>query len=49
MGFGSGPPPQHHAQNNGIEDVTTMLSKGWNNFSQIAGVAAGQAGASLRR
>lgn len=49
VGFGSTPPSQRHSQNNGVDDVTAMFSKGWNNISQIAGVAAGHASASIKR
>lgn len=48
VGFGSEPPPQRQAYDSGVDEVTAMLSKGWNNLSQMAGAAAVQAGASIR-
>ncbi|GMH33147.1 hypothetical protein BSKO_00981 [Bryopsis sp. KO-2023] len=48
VGFGSAPPPRAQPRNTGVDDVTSMLSKGWNNFSQIAGVAAVQATSSIK-
>ena len=44
VGFGSTPPPPARGQNDGVADLTAMLSSGWSRFTSVATAAATQAG-----